>query len=181
MEKHTKTKADIKSILEKYNLKPSKQTKTNNQPTNFEIKPNINQSNVVHISNSNTSKSAPTTPTKSPLIPISPPPILNSIHSGGRCTAPNSSEGAQHLTPKPVGLSVRWAVGEKLLPQINVFNDIGKFAKEKSNSVLSISNVSRFGGKLSRRVISFLPQYNSLRVIGKLPKLVKLFDSQCNI
>jgi len=126
MEKHTKTKADIKSILEKYNLKPSKQTKTNNQPTNFEIKPNINQSNVVHISNSNTSKSAPTTPTKSPLIPISPPPILNSIHSGGHSksltnsptpikqinlqpenTSTNSSNsikplGATHLTPRKV-------------------------------------------------------------------------------
>ena len=53
----SKKKAEISAILEKYNLKPTKQTKTNVKPTNFEIKPNPNQSNVVHIS-----KSLPTTP-----------------------------------------------------------------------------------------------------------------------
>ena len=35
-------KAVIQSILEKYNLKPSKKSKTNAIPTNFEIKPSAN-------------------------------------------------------------------------------------------------------------------------------------------
>jgi len=97
MEKHTKTKADIKSILEKYNLKPSKQTKTNIQPTNFEIKPNINQSNVIHIS-----KSAPNTPTKPPIIPISPQPVLNRVHSGGQSKSLNNTP-----TPTPIPTPIK--------------------------------------------------------------------------
>ena len=99
MEKHTKTKADIKSILEKYNLKPSKQTKTNIQPTNFEIKPNINQSNVIHIS-----KSAPNTPTNPPLIPISPQPVLNRVHSGGQSKSLNNTPTP---TPTPIPTPIK--------------------------------------------------------------------------
>jgi len=99
MEKHTKTKADIKSILEKYNLKPSKQTKTNIQPTNFEIKPNINQSNVIHIS-----KSAPNTPTNPPPIPISPQPVLNRVHSGGQSKSLNNTPTP---TPTPIPTPIK--------------------------------------------------------------------------
>jgi len=57
-----KKKAEINAILEKYNLKPSKKTKTNLETTNFEIKPNQNQSNVIHVS-----KSLPATQINTPL------------------------------------------------------------------------------------------------------------------
>ena len=170
MEKHTKTKADIKSILEKYNLKPSKQTKTNNQPTNFEIKPNINQSNVVHIS-----KSAPTTPTKSPLIPISPPPILNSIHSGGHSKSltnsptpikqiniqpantsnTNSSNsikplGATHLTPLTVGPSV---LDAKSL----IDNDKQKELARKQEMPKAVISPGRGSGNKDINIYDFIP------------------------
>ena len=43
------TKKHINDILEKYNLKVKKNTKINCKPNNFEIKPNISNSNVIHI------------------------------------------------------------------------------------------------------------------------------------
>ena len=69
MEKTDKTKkAEINAILEKYNLKTPKKSKTNAIPTNFEIKPKDGNSNVIHVV-----KSAPVSTT------ISPNPDLGSI------------------------------------------------------------------------------------------------------
>jgi hypothetical protein len=69
MDKTDKTKkAEIAAILEKYNLKAPKKSKTNATPTNFEIKPKDGNANIIHVV-----KSAPVSTT------ISPNPDLGSI------------------------------------------------------------------------------------------------------
>ena len=45
-------KAEINAILEKYNLKSPKRSKTNVTPNNFEIKPK-NPNQIIHISKAN--------------------------------------------------------------------------------------------------------------------------------
>jgi len=45
-------KAEINAILEKYNLKAPKKSKTNATPINYEIKPKDNNQ-IIHVSKSN--------------------------------------------------------------------------------------------------------------------------------
>ena len=91
MDKTDKTKkAEIAAILEKYNLKAPKKSKTNATPTNFEIKPKDGNANTIHVV-----KSAPVSTT------ISPNPDLGPMRPISQPQPPQPKPQQQPQQPQP--------------------------------------------------------------------------------
>jgi hypothetical protein len=111
---NTAKKAAIQSILEKYNLKTPKKSKTNAVPVNYEIKPK-DDNQIIHVSKSipstptydntivksepRTTKSEPTSPIPRPsaLAPAPAPIHPKPVHPSAQPSVPSGSSGSSIL------------------------------------------------------------------------------------
>lgn len=155
-------KAAIQSILEKYNLKTPKKSKTNATPVNYEIKPK-DAGQVIHVS-----KSVPSTPSQlstvvnndTPRLAKIEPPVKRDIKSAPTSPSPQS------ISPSP--MQAKPQISEARTVSVKDLLEKDKAAKEAKKNEMPPAIIQKHtsvgGGSSSLdkvNIYDFIPKVRS--------------------